>query len=124
MDSDNHPSSPVVLLVEDELMLRVVARDMLEFYHFSVLEASTADEALCILERRSDIAVIFTDVDMPGSMNGFALAAQAAERWPHIRLVITSGRYWPDNDELPDNGQFLHKPYRMKQLISAIEHAA
>jgi two-component system, response regulator PdtaR len=61
---------------------------------------------------------------MPGSMNGFALAQQVVGRWRHIRLIITSGRHWPNSDDLPDDGQFLHKPYRMTQLINAIGHAA
>ena len=118
------PSCPsVVLIVEDEPMLRMLARELLEEAGFRVIEAGTADDALQILEGRADIAVLFTDVDMPGSMSGVVLAEKVAARWPHIRLVVTSGRYGLTNDQLPDDGQFLHKPYRGRQLISAIGHA-
>ena len=119
-----HPS-PIVLVVEDEGFVRLMAVDMLEDAGFEVLEAGTADEAWGILEHRfDDVTVLFTDVDMPGSMNGIALASRVAECWPHIRLVITSGRHWLDNDEMPDHGQFVHKPYHMSQVMSAVANAA
>ena len=124
MRPDTPLPSPVVLVVEDEGFVRLMAVAMLEDAGFEVLEAGTADEAWGVLERRfSDVSVLFTDVDMPGSMNGFDLAGRVAECWPHIRLVITSGRHWPDNDSLPDNGQFVHKPYHMSQVMSAVASA-
>ena len=112
-----------MLVVEDESFVRLMAVDMLEDAGFEVLEAGTADQAWGVLERRSDIGVLFTDVDMPGSMNGFDLAGRVAERWPHIRLVITSGRHWPDNDDMPDDGQFVHKPYHVSQILHAVTNA-
>ena len=123
MNPDVPLALPVVLVVEDEGFVRLMAVDMLEDAGFEVLEAGRASEAWAILEHRPDVDVLFTDVDMPGSMNGFDLAGRVNERWPHIRLVITSGRHWPRNDELPDHGQFVHKPYRMCQLVSAIGNA-
>ena len=89
-----------------------------------MLKVATADEAWPILESRSDIGVLFTDVNMPGSMDGLTLAARVAERWPHIRLVLTSGRQGLSNDEVPDHGQFVQKPYHQSELISAIANAA
>ena len=115
---------PVVLVVEDEGFVRMVAVDILEDEGFTVLEVATADEAWPLLERRSDIAVLFTDVNMPGHMDGLALAARVAERWPHIRLVLTSGRRGLSIHEIPDHGQFVQKPYHHSDLISAIAQAA
>lgn len=99
-------SVPVVLVVEDEGLVRLMAVDMLEDEGFTVIEAATADEAWTILEARDDIAILFTDVEMPGSMNGLDLAGRVAARWPHIRLVITSGRVRLSNQAVPDHGQF------------------
>ncbi len=121
-----HPSafSPVVLIVEDEALLRMLAVYFLEDEGFVVLEAATAEEAVSILESRADIGVLFTDVNMPGTMDGLGLATHVAERWPHIRLVVTSGRQGLTSDQLPDDGQFVQKPYGQRQLVSAIAHAA
>ena len=116
-------SPSLVLIVEDESMVRMMAVDMLEDAGCAVLEAATADQAWQILESRSDIDVLFTDIEMPGSMNGFALAARVAERWPHIRLVITSGRCRPKPDDVPDHGLFVPKPYLADQVLSAFDKA-
>ena len=113
----------VVLVVEDEGFIRMLAADILQDEGFTVLEVATADEAWPILESRGDIGVLFTDVNMPGSMDGLALAERVAERWPRIRLVVTSGRQGLSNDELPDHGQFIQKPYHQSDLMSAISHA-
>lgn len=113
----------VVLVVEDDGFIRMLAADILQDEGFTVLEVATADEAWPILESRSDIGVLFTDVNMPGSMDGLTLAARVAERWPRIRLVLTSGRQGLSNDEVPDHGQFVQKPYRQRDLMSAISHA-
>jgi CheY-like chemotaxis protein len=103
--------------------VRIMAADMLEDAGFTVLAAASADEACAILEDRDDIAVLFTDIEMPGSMNGFALAALAAKRWPHIRLVITSGRCRPASHEVPDHGKFVPKPYQAAQVLRAFDGA-
>lgn len=116
-------SVPVVLVVEDEGLVRLMAVDLLEDEGFTVIEAATADEAWTILETRDDIAILFTDVEMPGSMNGLDLAGRVAARWPHIRLVITSGRVRLSNQAVPNHGQFVPKPYYSAQLLSAFGHA-
>jgi two-component system, response regulator PdtaR len=115
---------PSVLVVEDEHFVRMVAVDMLEDAGFAVLEAPTADVAWQVLEREPKIDLLFTDIDMPGSMDGLALAGRVAERWPHIRLVVTSGRFALRDEELPDDGRFLPKPYRQSQLLDAIRAAS
>ncbi|MCJ2099266.1 response regulator [Methylobacterium sp. E-046] len=113
----------VVLVVEDDDFIRMLAGDILQDEGFTVLEVATADEAWPILESRSDIGVLFTDVNMPGHMDGLALATRVAERWPRIRLVLTSGRQGLTDDEVPDHGRFVQKPYRQRDLVSAISHA-
>ncbi len=116
----DHP----VLVVEDDGNVRMVAVDMLEDAGFAVLEAETADVAWRILEEAPSVCALFTDIDMPGSMDGLALAGRVAERWPHIRLVVTSGRYGLDDHDIPDAGRFLAKPYRSSELVQAIVQAS
>lgn len=101
----------------------MLAVDILEDTGFTVVPVETADQAWPILEGRDDISVLFTDINMPGDMDGLVLAMRVAERWPHIRLVITSGRSGLSRDEVPDNGRFVQKPYRQSDLLRAFEHA-
>ena len=82
---------PVVLIVEDEFLLRMDAVDMIAAAGFEVVEAANADQAIEILEARSDITVVFTDIQMPGSMDGLKLARAVRGRWPPIKIVATSG---------------------------------
>lgn len=103
--------------------MRMVAVDLLEDAGFTVAEAAAVDRAWAILESRSDIGVLFIDVEMPSSMNGFALAERVAERWPHVRLVITTGRCHPASRGVPDHGIFVPKPYLVDQVLSALERA-
>jgi CheY-like chemotaxis protein len=116
-------SIPVVLVVEDEGLARMMAVDLLEDAGFEVAEAATADAALAILETDPTIDVLFTDIEMPGSMSGLDLADRVAERWPHIRLVVTSGRSRLTNQEMPDAGRFVPKPYFADQVLHAFERA-
>ena len=112
MGQDATEDPPVVLLVEDEPLVRMTAADELEEAGFHVLEAANADVALKVLEARSDeVQVLFTDVDMPGSMDGMELAEQVHRRWPHVLLLISSGHAQPQPGEIPDHGQFMPKPY-------------
>jgi CheY-like chemotaxis protein len=83
---------PKVLVVEDEMVLRMRAADIVEDAGFSAIEAVNADEAMAILESRSDIAVLFTDIQMPGSMDGLKLAHAVHARWPNIKIVLVSGQ--------------------------------
>ncbi len=111
----------VVLVVDDELLVQMTAVDELEEAGFYVLEAANTDVALMVLEARSDdVHVLFTDVNMPGSMDGMALAEKVHQRWPHIRLLISSGYARPHPDEIPDHGHFVPKPYRGTTLVHHI----
>ena len=87
---------------------------------FDVIEASNADEAISILVVRSDITVLFTDVQMPGSMDGLKLAAAVKGRWPPIKIVATSGVVNVRPDDLPEGGRFLPKPYDPTQLTATL----
>jgi CheY-like chemotaxis protein len=121
MKHSEAPISPLVLVVEDEPLVRMTAADELDEAGFRVLEAMNADEALKVLEARYDeVQVLFTDVHMPGSMDGMELAEQVHQRWPHILLLISSGRAQPDPDEIPDHGRFLPKPYYGATLVHSI----
>ena len=104
-------SRTVVLLVEDEPLVRMCAADIFEEEGFEVIEAATAPVALKILEKRDDVTAVFTDIDMPGGMNGLELAGIIYERWPHIALVVTSGVCRVGADKLPGDGVFIGKPY-------------
>ena len=111
---------PVVLIVEDEFLIRLHAAQIIEEAEFDVIEASNADEAIAILEARSDITVLFTDIQMPGSMDGLKLAAAVKGRWPPIKIVATSGVVNVRSDDLPEGGRFLPKPYDPTQLTATL----
>lgn len=102
---------PVVLIVEDELLIRMQAIDMVEAAGFKAVEAENADDAIEMLEARDDIRAIFTDVQMPGSMDGLKLAAAVRDRWPPVAIIATSGLTNVDEKDLPPGGRFLPKPY-------------
>lgn len=101
----------LVLVVEDDFILRMNAVQMIEEAGFEALEATNADDAILILEARSDINVVFTDIDMPGSMDGLKLAHAVRERWPPIQIITTSGHVTVNDNDLPTGGKFIPKPY-------------
>jgi CheY-like chemotaxis protein len=111
---------PVVLIVEDEFLLRMDAVDMIAAAGFEVVEAANADEAIEILESRRDITVVFTDIQMPGSMDGLKLARAVRGRWPPIKIVATSGQLDVRETDLPDGGRFLAKPYSSIQVTGVL----
>lgn len=115
----NPDQSPTVLLVEDDAFTRMTGVDMIEQAGFEVIEAANADEALALLAA-SPVSLLFTDVDMPGSMDGLALAGEVHRRWPAIRLVVTSGHHHLGAADIPDAGTFLRKPYRPEQVVAEI----
>ena len=117
-------SRPIVLVVEDDTLLRMHAAEMIEEAGFEVLEASNADDAIKLLETRLDIAVMFTDIDMPGSMNGLKLAHAVANRWPPIRIMATSGHFQMRDGDLPAGGLFIAKPYLSHQILSTLRELA
>jgi CheY-like chemotaxis protein len=111
---------PVVLVVEDDFLLRMDAADMIEAAGFEVIEAGSADEAIATLEARSDISVVFTDIQMPGSMDGLKLARAVRGRWPPIKIVATSGLSHIQEADLPEGGRFLPKPYSAIQITGVL----
>ena len=113
-------AKPVVLVVEDEFLVRVQAVEMIEEAGFDVVEAGNADDAIRLLETRKDIRIVFTDIEMPGSMDGLRLARAIRDRWPPIELIVTSGRHRIDFDELPARGQFVPKPYSFDVLATTL----
>ena len=111
---------PVVLVVEDDCLLRLIAIDVVGDAGFVAIEAANADEAILVLESRADIAVIFTDVDMPGTMDGLKLSHAVRHRWPPIKIIIVSGKT-PFNDaDLPPETRFFSKPYSVPGLTSEL----
>jgi CheY-like chemotaxis protein len=111
---------PVVLVVEDELLVRIVAVAIVEDAGFEAVEAANADQAITILEARDDIRVVFTDINMPGSMDGLKLAAAVRDRWPPIEFIVTSGLRAHGGDDLPERSLFLPKPYTPLEVAQAL----
>ncbi len=118
--AESMSSKPIVLVVEDECLLRANAVEMVEAAGFLVLEAANADEAIAILEARDDIRVVFTDIQMPGSMDGLKLAKAVRGRWPPIEIIATSGHLTIGPDDLPDRGRFVPKPYSPAQIAATL----
>jgi CheY-like chemotaxis protein len=106
----------LVLVVEDETLIRMNSVDMIRDLGFEVIEAVDADHAVSVLESVSGISVLFTDIQMPGSMDGLLLAAVVKDRWPPIALLITSGKVRPPAVDMPSGAQFIAKPYSPWQL--------
>src|SRR5882757_8600270 len=102
----NGASTSIVLVVEDELMLRIRAVDIVEDAGFTPGEAINADEAIRILEARHDISVLFTDIQMPGSMDGLKLALLTHARWPHIKIILVSGQIAVTEEDRPEDSKF------------------
>jgi CheY-like chemotaxis protein len=111
---------PVVLIVEDEILVRMNAAEMIGDACFDVVEARNADEAIEILEACPNIHVIFTDIQMPGSMDGLKLARFVRSRWPPIKIVATSGFVRIGTGDLPEGSRFLPKPYRPEQIVATL----
>jgi two-component sensor histidine kinase/DNA-binding response OmpR family regulator len=110
-----------VLIVEDEMLLRMRAVDMVEDAGFAPVEAINADDALAILESRSDIELLFTDIQMPGSMDGLKLAYAVHERWPLIKIILVSGQLKLTNNDMPADCRFFGKPLDVKQMIAEMQ---
>lgn len=114
-------SPPVVLVVEDEMVLRMRAVDIVEDAGFVPIEAVSADEAIKILESRDDISLLFTDIQMPGSMDGLKLAHAAHTRWPHIKIVLVSGQIAVTDADKPEDSKFFPKPLEIQQMIAELQ---
>ncbi|HEY5047993.1 MAG TPA: response regulator [Rhizomicrobium sp.] len=103
--------------MDDEWLLRWRARELLEGAGYQVVEAANADEALKILGRRADIALLFTDINMPGSLDGLQLAHEVHKRYPFVKLLITSGKVAPARESIPEEGVFISKPYSAESVV-------
>jgi CheY-like chemotaxis protein len=118
-------ANPAILVVEDEPLLRLMAVDIVQDAGFEALAATTADEALAILEARADdVRLVFTDIQMPGSMDGLGLAHAVRDRWPPVELIVTSGHCHIEANELPVRGRFIPKPYDFHVLSQAFQEMA
>lgn len=118
--TDQQPRQHVVLVVDDEPVLRMVASQAFEDAGCTTYEAGRADEALDVLEDHPDISVLFTDINMPGEQDGLALAGAVHERRPDVRLILTSGREQPAPADIPDDGQFIAKPYALDVVTGLV----
>lgn len=114
------PPRLTVLVVEDETIIRMHMVDSFEDAGVDVLEASNADDAIEILKNRDDIDLVFTDVNMPGSMDGIRLASYVRNRWPPIQLIVTSGQVAATVADLPQGTRFFSKPYEPPDIIQAV----
>lgn len=112
---------PNVLIVEDEMILRMRAVDIVEDAGFCPVEAVNADEAISVLESRSDISLLLTDIQMPGSIDGLKLAHAVHERWPSIKIILVSGQVKPSEAERPANSRFFGKPLGVEQMIAELQ---
>jgi len=108
----------VVLIVEDEMMLRMRVVDMVEDAGYVPVEAVDADEAMAILQSRSDIVLMLTDVQMPGSMNGLQLAHAVHERWPPIKIILASGQLQLTGSDIPQDSRFFGKPLQSAEIVA------
>ena len=115
-----HSDKTTILVVEDEALIRMVSADVLADAGYRVLEAQDADEAIEIMERADHVELLFTDIRMPGSMDGLELASFVHAHWPDVRLLVTSAHRSLSESEIPDDGRFVAKPYDLGRLVSEI----
>jgi CheY-like chemotaxis protein len=118
------PHPQAVLVVEDEPLIRLVAADTIEEAGFTALQASDAKQAIALLQRHQDIRILFTDVNMPGDMDGVGLAHYVHGHWPGVKIVVTTGRGAVAQPDLPDGSALLPKPYRLAHLIGTLHELA
>ncbi len=118
--ADAGGSKSVVLVVEDEPILRALSVAVVEVADLEAVEAGNADEAIQILESRADIRIVFSDVRMPGSVDGIILARIIRRRWPHVQLILTSGEDELGIRLIPDRVRFFTKPYPTNQVIESL----
>jgi DNA-binding NtrC family response regulator len=123
MPEQSSPRGSCILIVEDEPMLLLMANDIVQDAGLHPLLAGNADEAIKILETRQDVCVVFTDVRMPGSMDGIGLVEAVRERWPPIQLLVVSA-HLVEGSELPDGARFFRKPYPSEAIISTLRELA
>jgi len=111
---------PVALVVDDEPLIRIDTADMISDAGYHVIEARSAAEALEVLQAHMSLKLLVTDIHMPGSMDGLALARHVGEHWPHIHIVVASGAVTPKAGELPEGAHFLGKPMDQAMVMEAL----
>jgi two-component sensor histidine kinase/DNA-binding NarL/FixJ family response regulator len=121
MSTFSQPAKTNVLVVEDEMVLRMRAVDIVEDAGFTAVEAVSADEALSILESRADISLLLSDIQMPGTIDGLKLAHAVHDRWPSIKIILVSGQMKPSAADQPSNSRFFGKPLDVKQIIAELQ---
>ena len=122
MTPNTNAVRPTILVAEDSELLRLLASDLLEDHGYTVVAADNAEEAIKVMENRKDVRLLFTDIQMPPGCNGLELAREVHNRWPKVLLVITSGQVQPTRAEIADDGRFIRKPYRAKDLLGQIDN--
>lgn len=110
----------IILVVEDDALISMWVEDALTDAGHTVRLAGNADHAMRFLESDESIEVVFTDIDMPGSMDGLDLAAVVHDKWPPLKIVIASGNHRPSKDEMPPDAMFLQKPYLSVDAVAAV----
>ncbi|AWW75625.1 hypothetical protein CD351_14405 [Erythrobacter sp. KY5] len=116
-----HLSNAVILVVEDEVLIRMDVVDQLSAEGYVALEASSGREALSALADAEKVDVLFTDIDMPGDTDGVMLANEVSQTWPGIGIIVTSGKASPDPGSLPQGSRFCTKPYSPSAVHAAIQ---
>ena len=111
---------PAILIVEDEALVSLDISEALRAREYDVITVTNADDAIVVLESRNDVHTIFTDINMPGSMDGLKLAAAVRDRWPPVNIIVTSGNRIPDPDQLPEKSLFIPKPYHSAEVLEAV----
>lgn len=122
--TDDPVECRVVLVVEDEVLVRMNAESIVEEAGFCSVGAANADEAIAILEKRADIVVVFSDIQMPGSIDGQRLALLVRDRWPPIGILLTSGFGKQLPQGLAERAHFLPKPYTNRDVTAALQRLA
>jgi CheY-like chemotaxis protein len=117
-------SSDVVLVVDDDELVRDITIAMVDEAGLPSIVAANADEAVAVLETRPDVFLVITDINMSGSMDGLKLAHAIRHRWPPVKIIVVSGQAWLAQDELPSKAVFIRKPYKSADLSAAIQRLA
>jgi len=124
MDARRAAAGQIVLVLDDEPLQRMTLADMLYEAGFWTVEAENADQALRMLESREDIRIVFLDIVMRHGIDGLALAKLIRRRWPHIHIVIASGKMYAPEEALPEDAVFFHKPYRSRDVVPVLHRMA
>jgi DNA-binding NtrC family response regulator len=124
MDAKRAAAGQIVLIVDDEPLLRMTVADMLYDAGFWTVEASDAEQALRTLESRDDIRIVILDIVMNRGMDGLELAQVIHARWPHVHILLTSGKMYASEDALPDGAVFFRKPYRSRDVVPVLHRMA